>query len=273
MFKTVLKIKTFYPFIYILLGIVLILFGRFEVSSDIRMPLSYIFEPVSFVANNLGSSVSNWGSALFDASSYIEGYEKLQNEFAELKAKESTSLDYEEYMSLKQNQALITSGGEYVMAKILNYSNKGDVYINMGIEDGIKEGDIVLIGNIFLGVVQQADRNGSLVRLPINVASSYEVVVLPSTYGSENEILLDGYIKSSGVVSGDLEGIKIENISINSQVSDGDLVVLRDERIGMLLVVGRVVGLSNNPAATSKSGFVSPVLDYSNLLTVFVRIK
>lgn len=273
MFKSLLRIKILQPFILIILGILLLLLTRFEISNTLRVPFSYVFEPISFNAGNISESVSNWSFALFDASTYIKEYEKIREELLEIKSSQPTVMDYEEYMSLKSNQALIVPEGKYVLSKILNFSQKGDIYINTGTRDGIKEGDTVLIGSTFVGVVSSVDRNGALVRLPTNGSSSYEVVILPSTFNTDEQISLDGYVKSNGVISGVLEGIKIENIGINSEVSDGDIVVLRDERIGQLLVVGRVVGLSNNPAATSKSGFVSPIFDYSNLLTVFVRIK
>ena len=72
---------------------------------------------------------------------------------------------------------------------------------------------------------------------------------------------------------GDLEGIRIENMGINSNVSDGDTVLIRDERVGSILILGTLIGVSQNPASTHKNGFVSPVFDYSNILTVFIRIN
>jgi hypothetical protein len=37
--------------------------------------------------------------------------------------------------------------------------------------------------------------------------------------------------------------------------------------------LGYLVGLSENPAATSRSGYVSPILDYDKLITVFVKTE
>ncbi|MFA5622754.1 MAG: rod shape-determining protein MreC [Candidatus Dojkabacteria bacterium] len=273
MFKNFLRIKLLQPLILIVLGILLILLSRSAIGSALRVPFSYLFEPVSFTAQNFSNSLSNWGTALFDASAYIEENEKLREEILEIKSKETSVINHEEYSSLKANEALMVTGGEYVLSKVLSFSQKGDIYINTGIKEGVKVGDSVLLGNVFVGIISSVDSSGALVRLPTNRSSSYEVVILPSTVNAQESIKLDGYIKSTAVVTGVLEGIKIENIGINSEVLDGDTVVLRDERIGQLLIIGRVVGLSNNPASTSKSGFVSPIFDYSNLLTVFVKIK
>jgi cell shape-determining protein MreC len=216
-------------------------------------------------------SVSSWASLLFDASSYIEENRNLKKEILEMKANESMIVDLEEYEALKRHKSLLSSSGEYVLAKVLGNSLKGDIYLNVGVQDGIKEGDVVYLGKVFLGVVSAVDRDGSTVRLPTNRESSFEVAILNST--EQEETLLDGYVKASGVITGELDSINIENIDINSEVEDGDIVVLRDERIGEILVVGRVVGISKNPASTSKSGFVSPIFNYNNLISVFVKIN
>lgn len=268
--KTVLKIKSLQPIILLLLGLLLLLIGRLPFSSYLRVPFSYIFEPVSFVARDISYSVSNWSRALFDASMYIEEYRALKEEVIELKATKENLIDYEEYNALKENSSMVIPEYKYVASKVLGMSDKGDLYINTGIKDGLKEGDVVSVGNTFVGVISSLDRAGSLVRLPINRMSTYEVVILPANFKEINN--LDGYIKSRAVITGSLDGIRIENIGANADVSDGDIVVIRDERIGELLIVGRLVALSRNPAATSKSGFVSPSFDYANLLTVFVRI-
>ena len=269
--KTILKIKSLQPILLLFLGLLLLLIGRLPISSYIRVPFAYLFEPVSFVARDISYSVSNWGKALFDASTYIEEYRALKEEVAQLKASEEILIDYEQYKALKENSSIIIPEYKYVVSKVLGMSEKGDLYLNTGIKDSVKEGDVVSVGNTFVGVISSVDRSGSLVRLPVNRMSTYEVVIVPANL--ENITNLDGFIKSRAVITGSLDGIRIENIGANAEVSDGDIVVLRDERIGEILIVGRLVALSKNPAATSKSGFVSPSFDYANLLTVFVRIE
>ncbi len=265
------KIKSYQYLLLIPVGVVFVLLSYFNIVSPFRSFFAYVFEPVSSSGYNIGNSISGWGSALLDASSYIEEHEMLRDELIQLKASTFSPIDQEEYSALKSSSSLLNSDSKSLMAKVLGESEDGVVYINVGSIDGVSEGDIVYVGGVFVGVCSEVDLNGSAVRLPTNRASSYEVVVLSQEYTVESP--LDSYIKSKGVVAGTLEGIKIENIGINAEVSDGDLVVLRDERIGELLTLGRLVSLSKNLASTSKSGFVSPIFDYSNLITVFVRIK
>jgi len=60
-------------------------------------------------------------------------------------------------------------------------------------------------------------------------------------------------------------------MGINSNVEEGDLVLIRDDRVGDVLVLGILVNVSDNPASTYKSGEVIGIFDYYSILTVFVR--
>jgi hypothetical protein len=94
---------------------------------------------------------------------------------------------------------------------------------------------------------------------------------MPSTVDWSKEEKVDALIKSTGVVTGDLDKIIIENMGINSNVEEGDLVLIRDDRVGDVLVLGILVNVSDNPASTYKSGEVIGIFDYYSILTVFVR--
>ena len=270
MFKEISKRKIVQPFLFLLLGFFFLFLSKFSLLDTVRFAFSYIFEPFSSVAHEWQGSVTNWGSLLLDASSYIEENRELKEEILEIRSSQSNILNVEEYEILKKQKGIIRGEDRYVLAKVLGHSDHGEIFLNVGIDDGVKEGDIVSLGNVFLGIVSTADKEGALVKLPISRDSSFEVAILPATV--EKTVALDGYIKSKGVITGNLDGIRVENIGINSEVVDGDIVILRDERVGEILVVGRVIGLSKNPASTSKTGFVSPIYDFVNLISVFVKV-
>ena len=260
--------------IFLFLGILLLLLEFTSFGSVIKYPFSYAFEPIYVVANDAGESVSNWGEALVDASSYIDEYNSMKEEIARLKGDNTERiLDYEEYQALKQHISVISQEEKYIESKIINVTDTGEILINKGSKDGLKEGNIVSFGKVFIGILSEVNSNSSLVRLPTNSSSTYEVVVVSGKVDLNKEFRIDSVIKSTGVALGDLEGIRIENMGINSNVSDGDTVLIRDERVGSILILGTLIGVSQNPASTHKNGFVSPVFDYSNILTVFIRIN
>ncbi len=266
--------KIFNRVIYLVFCIVLILVGQSFIGEGIKFPFSIVFNPIYVWGSSIGSSVDEWKKALLNASSYINEFEDIKEENAKLKIENAQRLiEYEEYISLKENSSIAIPEKMFLEAKILNHTQGGTLIINRGKKDGIKEGDIVVLGSVFIGTVSDVSPNTSLVRLPFNNGSSYEVVVIPSNINLNTNNRVDSLIKSSGVVIGSIDNIKIENMGINSSVTDGDTVLIRDERIGDVLILGTLIGVSKNPASTYKAGFVSPIFDYSNILTVFVNIE
>jgi rod shape-determining protein MreC len=234
----------------------------------VRDAIAFVVQPAVYSANSAGGAVK----------SYLETFTQLgkfRKEYDELKAQiYSTESKYAEYMVLvNENEALkkqilVKDGSsEYVMASVLRDDAFGTMLIDKGSEDGIQEGDVVSVGNTFIGLITRADPKGSLVSLPVDPNSHFEVVVLKYGPNTSTNIL------SKGVVSGSAEGILVENISMNSDVQNGDVVYINDSKVGGFLALGYVVGLSNNPAKTYKTAYVSPVLDYDTLMNVFIKIN
>ena len=125
---------------------------------------------------------------------------------------------------------------------------------------------------MYVGQISSVDLNGSVVRLMTSKNSTLEVII--TRKGVENAAIADPIeALSRAVVTGSPDGIKIENISTTADIKDGDIVVINDSRIGEYLVLGYIVGLTNNPADTSRSGYVSAIIDYDNLMTVFVKTE
>jgi len=266
------ELKNYNTFFYLLFAVILVLVGQSFVGESIKNPFSYLFTPTYTAGSNAGQKVSDWNNALINASSYIEEYNSMKDEIARLKAKNAEQiLNYEEYLSLKQNSLILNKEYKYLEAKILNNTEDGKIVINRGSEDGVGRGDIVVLGKVYIGTVSDVGLNTSLVRLPLSKSSSFEVIVMPSTVDWSKEEKVDGLIKSTGVVTGDLDKIIIENMGINSNVEEGDLVLIRDDRVGDVLVLGTLVNVSDNPASTYKSGEVIGIFDYYSILTVFVR--
>lgn len=259
---------------YLLFSVILFLFGQTSFNKSIKYPFSYIFNPIYLSATQAGHSVKSWAEALLDASSYIQEYNTMREEIVRLKIENSERLlDYEEYNSLKEHISNADKKGEYTEAKILHLTNQNEIILNRGADSGVKKGDAVVIGRVFVGLVIDVNPKTSLVRLPLHTSSSYEVVVIPSTVNLNEKLHLDSFVVSKGVVLGKGEEIKIENLGINSSVNSGDIVLLKDEKVEDILILGSLVGITSNPASTQKNGVVEPIFDYSNILTVFIKTK
>lgn len=267
-------LKSYSKFLYLIFSIILVLLGQTILGDIIKYPFSYVSSPIHAYGSNSGKKVNNWKEALMDASSYIEEFNDMKEEIAKLKVENSEKLlDYDEYLSLKEQSTFVINESKYIQAEIISNTSEGSILINVGKEKGIEVGDIVILGRVYIGMISDVTLYSSRVRLPLNPSSSFEVVVLPGSIDLNKENRIDSLVKSTGVVIGRSDNILIENLGINSDVKDGDFVLIRDSRVGDILVLGTLIGVSNNPASTNKSGFVSPIFDYGNILNIYVLKK
>lgn len=248
------------------IAVLFLLLDGFWGLEGFRNTIAFVTQPMAYSANNVGNGVRSYFETFAQLGKFRREYNDLKTQMYDMESK------YVGYMALvNENESLkkqlaLDSSFQYIMASVSRDDFVGTMLIDKGSDDAVQEGDIVTIGSTFIGVVSHTDPKGSLVRLPVDPDSHFEVVVLK--YGPNTST----HILSKGVVSGSAEGIMIENIAMNSEVTDGDVVYINDTKVGGFLALGYIVGLSNNPASTYKTAFVSPVLDYDTLMNVFVKL-
>lgn len=275
MLKKVKKI----PHDYIIVGVGLLLSLLFLLLDSLAMlpflrgTISFVMSPLEYQGNNLGRSSREY----LETFVYLKNFRDEYNEMCvDIYEKEVLGAFYS--VLEEENEALrkqISLGGDqsqhYVLAKVLSNPDYDFLRINKGEKDKITVGDVVMLGNMYVGMVARVDRQGALVKTALNKGSNLEVVVIRSdikeskTVGDINNIL------TKGVVKGSSDGMKIENMSMNASIKEDDIVVINDSKVGQYLILGYLANLSDNPAATSRSGYVLPIVEYDNLFTVFVK--
>lgn len=262
--------------LFFLLSIVLVVFFLLLDSTAILSPLrrgvSFLFEPVSADAGVVGMGIKEYTQTVTQVS-------KFKNEFNDMKIemyeKDINNAYYqtilEEKEALEKQLNLAKKDEKYLTAKVVGRGNVTSLRINVGSKDGVRQGNSVSFGNMLVGLVEVVDEYGSLVVLPYSKSSSFEVFLAP--VGVESGVVSESVkVLSKAVIRGTGDHINIENISVNAEVKDGDIVITNDPKIGKYLVVGKIAGLSSNPAETSRSATVVPLVEYFNLMTVFVSI-
>ena len=274
------KLKKVFSFsgqqLFFLISTVLIIFFLLLDSTDILLPLrkgiSFLFEPVSVDASQLGGNVKEYVGIITQVSKFKKEYNDMKIEMYEKDVNNAYYLSLlEEKESLEKQLNLTVKDKKYLSAKVMGNVDVTMLNINVGSKDGVKKGDVVSLGNMFVGLVEVVDEYGSLVVLPYSKSSSLEVFITP--VGVENGVVLENVkVLSKAVIMGMGDRINIENISVNVDVKEGDVVVTNDSKVGGYVVVGKLVNLSSNPAETSRSATVVPLVDYSDLMTVFVNI-
>jgi rod shape-determining protein MreC len=257
-------------YISLVFALAMLLLDGLSGLSGVRKAISFVFEPISFQANNAGNQVKEYFQTFVNLGDFRKEFNALKVDVYEKEALYSNYLILKnENEALKKQIALGNITAKYVLANPLRDDNANLLYIDQGSNSGIKQGDVVILGNTFVGIVTNVDLKGSVVRLPSDENSHFEVAILKAGQDTATKT----NILSSGVASGSSEGIKVENISMNSDVADGDVVFINDSKVGGFYALGYIVALSGNPASTYKTAFVSPILDYDNLMQVFVQIE
>lgn len=252
--------------------ILLILLDSRNLLYFLRNGLSFIYEPVAVSGSQIGKGIKDYFLTFSQISDFRDEYNQMKIDIFE---KDINNAYYqtilEEKLALEKQLNMANKEAHYLKAKVVGYESDS-IRINVGSEDGVVVGDTVLLGNMFVGIVHGVDLNGSLVILPYSKNSSFEVFISPS--GIENGVVTEkAEVFSKAVVKGVGDHIEIENISSESLVRDGDIVVSNDKKINQYLVIGKIANISSNPAETSRSGNVIPLIDYSDLMTVFVDIR
>ncbi|MCD4756481.1 rod shape-determining protein MreC [bacterium] len=234
----------------------------------IKPTISYVLDPIYVTSSNGAIQVSEYVGTLANISEFRSEYNQMKVQLAQY---EVDIVNYQnlknENESLKIQLELQNKEYKYVHSSVLNHIKVDYIVINTGLQEGITKGDIVVLGNTFLGIVTECNQYTSIVRLPISKSSFLEAYVISSDDDDRRNIL------SRAVVNGSSDGIKIENIGMNSGVENGDIVIVNDSKVGDSLVLGNIVGLSEDPATTTRTGYVSPAIDFYDLLNVFVRLK
>jgi rod shape-determining protein MreC len=271
--KNAKKISTEY--IALLIGIFLaigfFLLDSLGAVSFVRFGISFVMDPIAYQGSVAGSGAKEYFETFVKLNEFRDDYNELSTQVYEQEAECSFyAILKEENESLRKQITLGDLDQNYVMAKVLGGVENNFLRVNQGQREGVAVGDVVVLGNMYVGIVVRVDSEGSLVRLPTNKASNLEIVVVKEQIKQE-QLTENPAILTKGVVKGSVDGLRVENMSMNAPLQNGDIVVVNDVRVGQYLVIGYLVGLSENPAATSRSGYVLPILDYEKLITVFIR--
>ena len=259
--------------IAIVVMLLLIFLDGTKVLQPLRAGVSFLFQPISVDGSDLGSKINKKFGIIAQISKFQKEFNQMKLDMYEKDVNNSYFVVLQEERDVLQKQLdLGNKENKYLMAKVLGEERTKSLRLNKGNSDGVNVGDAVSLGNLFLGVVDRVDEYSSKVMLPTVKGSSYEVFI--TKVGVEKSVVRKGGVQilSKAVIQGAGDHIRIENISTTSNVEDGDVVVISDPKVGDYLVVGKVVGLSSNPAETSRSGRVEMMLDRRYLMSVFINI-
>ena len=252
----------------------LLMLGSFALgwtSGPVGTAASYVFIPMQKGLTTVGNWMSDKTSELTSLKDVMKENEALKIQVDEL-TDELNTLKLEQYDTedLRELLALDNSYSEYnkLSASVIgkDAGNWFDTFlIDKGSKDGVAEGMNVITGRGLAGIVTEVGPNYAKVRAIIDDTSSVSGMVLST---SDNCI-----IKGNLQTMDDRQMITFSNLKdTEGKVAVGDQVVtsyISSEYVQGLLI-GYISEIHVNSNNLTKSGLITPVVDFEHVKHVLV---
>ena len=272
------KNKTSVPAKYILLALTgvcfMLMFGSFTfgwVSGPVGDAASYVFIPMQRGLTTVGNWISDKTYELANLKNVMKETEELKAQVDELTDELNTrKLEQYDTEDLRALLALDEGYSEYhkVAASVIgkDAGNWFDTFlIDKGSKDGISAGMNVITGRGLAGIITEVGPNYAKVRSIVDDMSSVSGMVLST---SDNCV-----IKGDLQTMDERQMITFSNLKdTDNKVAVGDQVVtsyISSEYVQGLLI-GYISEIHVNSNNLTKSGLISPVVDFEHVKHVLV---
>ena len=240
----------------------------------IRTICNYVFVPMQKGLSYVGDAISINNNDTKTKEQLIAENEALQAQVDELstqitniRLQQSELVTLRELYELDQTYADYEKTGAHVIAR--GTSNWFDTFtIDKGSEDGIKVNMNVIAGSGLVGIVTDVGKNYAVVRAIIDDTSNVSGMIVSTT--------------DTCIVSGSLSTMTDSNMILFSNLEDsenkvsvGDSVVtsnISDKYLPGILI-GYVTEISDDSIQLTKSGKITPVVDFKHLQDVLVIMQ
>ncbi len=142
--------------------------------------------------------------------------------------------------------------------------NPERITIDKGSRNGVKVGQMVVVGDILFGKIVKTSHNLSIVEVSTKKGFS----ITARTSGTN----------ALGVIKGQGSSLLLDNVILSESLKKDDFVVtkgsLNSEGIGSPpgLVLGKIVSVDKKPSSLFQTAEVAPLLDSSRVTMVFVLL-
>jgi rod shape-determining protein MreC len=237
-------------------------------------PLSLLFEKAGlFVSEALQYSSYALAKGIADRISFFSSLRTLQVENETLKDEASWLRGESSWWGevarenelLRQQLDLGTVSGELILAQVIGFSSEqgtAALIINKGSDDGVAAGDLITLGNYFVGDVERVETDRSLVMMISDPRTS--VAALDQSSPD----------RTRGIVRGSFgTKLRMEKILPEEQLASGDLIISSglDGNIPRGLVLGEVVAVTSSEGEILKEAELKLLFDPRKLEEVFIR--
>jgi len=236
--------------------------------------VGYAFVPMQRGINAVGdwcydkiSNLKNIGVVLEENEKLKEEVSELSNELATIKLDQHELDSLRELMELDKKYSSYEKTAAYVIGK--DQGNWFSTFtIDKGSKDGIKVDMNVIAGNGLVGIVTAVGNNYATVRSIIDDNSEVSGMVLNSkdlciVKGDLKTVSENQQIRVTGIKDSDNE-VEVGNQIVTSNVSDKYLPSI---------LIGYISELELDSNNITKSGTITPVVDFEHLQVVLVIME
>lgn len=261
-------------YLFLILVLVCLILLGIEQLTDTGGPLRFI---ANYTVVPMQKGISYAGMWLSDMSDNFETMEEMKKENKDLQSKvdeltiENTKLRQEQYelerlrelYKLDENYSDYKKIGAHVIAN--NGSNWfSDFTIDKGSNDGIKENCNVMAGSGLVGIVTEVGPDYARVRSIIDDASNVSAMTLSTSdtciVRGDLELIADGRIRFEKLANNDNK-IEVGEQVVTSHVSN---------RYVQGLFIGYISEIEVDSNNLTRSGYITPAVDFSKLQEVLV---
>ena len=244
-----------------------------EIFAPVKNISGYLITPVQKGLNGVGS----W---LFDLTDNFEDAETLRTENEELKKKvdtlteENSQLiqDREELLRLRELYDLDQQYDDYekVGARIIA-KESGNWFqlftIDKDSNDGIQKDMNVISGGGLVGIVTEVGPNWATVRSIIDDNSNVSAMVSTTS----DQCIIAGDLRL--IDEGSLNLVKLTDADNKVHVGDKVVTSYISEKFLPGILIGYISELNNDANNLTKSGYITPVVDFRHLQEVLVILE
>ena len=231
----------------------------------------YVFVPMQAGINNAGSWLSSktndfktLGEVLAENKELKSQIDDLTTQLNKTKLEQYDLDNYRQLLDLDDQYADFDKIAAHVIA--MDGTNWFSTFtIDKGSKQGIAKGMNVLAGSGLVGIVTDVGPNYAKVRSIIDDSSNVSAMVLTT--------------KDNFNVSGSLMSMNKDKVlpftelrDENNKVKQGDPVVTSyvSDQYQQGLLIGYIYSIEDNPNNLTKSGYITPVVDFQHLQEVLV---
>lgn len=252
------------------IALMLLTFFTDAVSGPLSYVANYTIVPVEKGLNTIGESFSKRMDEWQSLKDVLHENEELKKEVQTLTLEKNQLIaDRYELQELRDLYDLEDRFGEYdkIGARVIGKDpgNWFSVFlIDKGEKDGLKKNMNVIAGDGLVGIITEVGPDYSTVRALIDDASNVSSMVL----STKDTIMVTGDLKLMD--SGEIRFSQLSNQESTAAVGDEIVTSNISNRFLPEITVGYISSIETDPNNLTKSGTLTPAVDFEHLSTVIV---